>query len=70
MENLWDSKHPEPNQFLIHPAKYVPGRSVFFPMNKDKIRKEIIFEIIHCFFESQAELHHQIQSEKPEIGAS
>ena len=39
-------------------AKYVSEKNIFGSMNKDKIGEERIFEIIHCPFEGQVELHH------------
>ena len=32
-------------------AKHVSGKNIFFSMNKEKIRKERMFEIVHCPFE-------------------
>ena len=39
-------------------VKHVSGKNIFCSMNKDKIREERIFEIVHCPFEGWAELHH------------
>ena len=35
-------------------------------MNKDKIGKERIFEIVHCPFEGRAKLHHYSQVPRTE----
>ena len=32
-------------------AKHVSGKNIFCSMNKEKIREERIFEIVHCPFE-------------------
>ena len=32
-------------------AKHVSGYNIFSSMNKEKIREERIFEIVHCPFE-------------------
>ena len=39
-------------------------------MNKEKIREKRIFEIVHCPFEGQADMHHSIQPDWPVRGAS
>ena len=39
-------------------AKHVSGKNMFCSMNKEKIREERIFEIVHCPFEGRAKLHH------------
>ena len=36
-------------------AKHVSGKYIFCSMNKEKIREERIFEILHCPFEDQAD---------------
>ena len=40
-------------------------KNVFCSMNKEKIREERIFEIVHCPFEGQAKLHHLCQPNGP-----
>ena len=40
-------------------------KNIFCSMNKEKIREERIFEIVHCPFEGQAKLHHLCQSNGP-----
>jgi len=42
-------------------AKHVSGKNIFFSMNKDNIREERIFEIVHCPFKGRAKLHHLCQ---------
>ena len=34
-------------------------------MNKNKIRGVWIFEIVHCPFESRADMHYQIRASRP-----
>ena len=46
-------------------AKYVSGKNIFYSINKDKIREERIFEIVHCRFEGRAKLHHLYQPNGP-----
>ena len=46
-------------------AKHVSGKNIFCSMNKEKIRKERIFEIIHCPFEGQAKLHQLCKPNGP-----
>ena len=43
-------------------AKQVSGTNIFCSLNKDEIREERNFEIVHCPFEGQAKLHHLCQS--------
>ena len=46
-------------------AKHVSGKNIFCSMNKEKIREERIFEIVHCPFEGRAKLHHLCQPNGP-----
>ena len=42
-------------------AKHVSGKNTFCSMNREKIREERIFEIVHFPFEGRAKLHHLLQ---------
>ena len=46
-------------------AKHVSGKNIFCSINKEKIREEKIFEIVHCPFEGRAKLHHLCQPNGP-----
>ena len=39
-------------------AKHVSGKNIFCSMNKEKIREERIFKIVHCPFEGRADLKY------------
>merc|ERR1712079_310132 len=50
----------------MHPSFETHCRApVFYSMNKEKIREERIFEIVHCPFEGQAKMHHLCQPNGP-----
>ena len=46
-------------------AKHVSGKNIFCSINKEKIREERIFEIVHCPFEGLAKVHHLCQPNGP-----
>ena len=41
------------------------GKNIFYSMNKEKIREEKIFEIVHCPFEGRAKVHNICQAKGP-----
>ena len=46
-------------------AKHVSGKKIFCSMNKEEIREERSFEIVHCPFEGRAELQQYSQPKGP-----
>ena len=46
-------------------AKHASGKNIFCSMNKEKIKEERIFEIVHCPFEGRAKLHDLCQPNGP-----
>ena len=70
----FQSQNKVPIQKLMHSvnsgsdmvqAKHVSGKNIFCSMNREKIREERIFEIVHCPFEGRAKLHHLCQQNGP-----
>ena len=47
--------------FEMVQAKHVSRKNIFCSINKEKIREERIFEIVHCPFEGRAKLQHLCQ---------
>ena len=41
------------NQYRIPMVKYVPGKNISYSINRDNIRRERIFKILHCPFEGR-----------------